>query len=266
MKNATLLICCALLLTPVLLRAQQAEVVPAISTGRTIPGKPYELAAKRIVFANWYYIDPGDLDWFNKEGKSIYVHGNEAPGEATFKGIRTPRGIRLRAHKPDVRGPIEIPHRCILQDVQRYHGWTDSEYFESADGFRWNKVANLNLEMPAFAGGVHQVFIDPSAPPEQRYKTVWTTDNLTKEQFDSIRKKRPDGWEPRALLDAATRPGGSVTIEVVGVNGHALADCDPVTGNAFWTPVTWRGVDDTGQAIPLRIRMDRASLFDPQFE
>jgi hypothetical protein len=43
--------------------APAREVVPGISTDRVIPGTPYELAGKRIVFTNWYYIDPGDLDW-----------------------------------------------------------------------------------------------------------------------------------------------------------------------------------------------------------
>ncbi|MBI2432296.1 MAG: hypothetical protein HYV26_05445, partial [Candidatus Hydrogenedentes bacterium] len=48
----------------------EREVLDGISTSGNIPGAPYELAGKRIVFANWYYIQPGDLDWLNGEGKS----------------------------------------------------------------------------------------------------------------------------------------------------------------------------------------------------
>jgi hypothetical protein len=31
-------------------------VTAAIATNRLVPGAPYELAGKRLVFANWYYI------------------------------------------------------------------------------------------------------------------------------------------------------------------------------------------------------------------
>jgi hypothetical protein len=31
-----------------------------VTTRRPVPGAPYELVGKRVVFANWYYIQPGD--------------------------------------------------------------------------------------------------------------------------------------------------------------------------------------------------------------
>jgi len=52
------------------------EVVSGYSTTKLIPGVPYDLAGKRVVFTNWNFIQPGDLDWVNDEGKSVYVHGN----------------------------------------------------------------------------------------------------------------------------------------------------------------------------------------------
>jgi hypothetical protein len=48
--------------------------------------------------------------------------------------------------------------------------------------------------------GIQQVFVDPSAPPAERYKSIWVTDSMTPEQFKEYMQKRPDGWEPRALL------------------------------------------------------------------
>ena len=54
----------------------ERPVVDGITTRRLVPGAPYELAGKRIVFTNWYYIQPGDLDWRDAKGKSVYVHGD----------------------------------------------------------------------------------------------------------------------------------------------------------------------------------------------
>ena len=41
---------------PVLAEPPQREVVPGYSTTRLIPGVPYDLAGKRIVFTNWNQI------------------------------------------------------------------------------------------------------------------------------------------------------------------------------------------------------------------
>ncbi|MCB9783013.1 MAG: hypothetical protein H6751_08635 [Candidatus Omnitrophica bacterium] len=173
------------------------EVVPGIPTDRIIPGEPYDLAGNRIVFTNWHYIQPGDLDWVNDEGASVYVHGDEDPNASHFVGKETPRGIRIRARKPEVIGPYDLPYRTILQDGDLYRGWTSSEYLESNDGIRWEKKADLVFDQEP--DGVHHVFIDPSAPDNERFKAVWTG-KLNQEEFAEFREKRPDGWEPRALL------------------------------------------------------------------
>ncbi|HVV99791.1 MAG TPA: hypothetical protein VHB77_05605, partial [Planctomycetaceae bacterium] len=75
---------------------QEHEIVAGIKSKRPIHGQPYDLAGRRIVFTNWYYIQPGDLDWRNAEGKSVYVHGNEDLYAARHVGISAPRGIRLQ--------------------------------------------------------------------------------------------------------------------------------------------------------------------------
>ena len=96
--------------------APERKVLDGITTRRIVPGMPYELAGKRIVFTNWYYIQPGDLDWRNSEGKSVYVQGNEGPFAARHIGINAPHGIRIAAEKPQILGPIDRPHRMILHD------------------------------------------------------------------------------------------------------------------------------------------------------
>ncbi len=178
--------------------APDRKLFDGVTTRRPIPGAPYELAGKRVVFANWYYIQPGDLDWRNDAGKSVYVDGNEGPYGAHHIGVYAPRGIRIVAEKPQVIGPFERPHRMIVRDGDLYKGWTDSDYYESKDAIHWEKKAALKFDK-AVTDGIYQIFIDPSARPAERYKGVWTG-SLTRAQFDAFRAKRPDGWEPRATL------------------------------------------------------------------
>jgi hypothetical protein len=174
------------------------EIAPGYSTSRVVPGVPYDLAGKRIDFTNWNFIQPGDLDWVNAQGKSVYVEGNEGMYAARHVGKEAPFGIRIAARKPQVIGPRDRPHRCILQDGDRYLGWSNNEFYESRDGMSWTKKANLRLDREA--DGIYHVFLDPAAPPAERFKAVWSTDDLTKQEFDAYREKYPADWEPRALL------------------------------------------------------------------
>jgi hypothetical protein len=182
---------------------RERKVLDGITTSRLVPGAPYELAGKRVVFANWYYIQPGDVDWRDNGGKSVYVSGDEGPFGASHVGINAPHGIRIVAQKPQILGPLDRPHRMILRDGKLYKGWTDSDYYESHDAIHWEKKAALKLG-DATKDGFYQVFIDPSAPPAERYKATWTG-SITRAEFDAFRAKRPKGWEPRALLHLAEK-------------------------------------------------------------
>ncbi len=175
------------------------EILPGITTDRVVLGKPYDLLGNRIVFTNWYYIDPGDLDWRDSNDRSVYVHGDEAVDASRFVGIRPPHGIRIAARKAQVMGPFEdMPYRSILKDGDTYKGWTSTEYYESKDGLAWEKKAMLNFADPT-DDGIYQVFIDPTAAPEERYKAVWVG-HMTRGEFDAFRAQRPDGWEPKAAF------------------------------------------------------------------
>jgi hypothetical protein len=199
-------VCCLSLLWPLTAAipatghepSPQREVIAGITTRRVVPGVPYALAGKRIVFTNWFFIQPGDLDWQDNEGKSVYVHGDSGVFDAHHVGVNAPYGIQIRAEKPKVVGPFERPYRSLLQDGGTYKGWTSSEYFESSDGMHWQKKANLVLD-ELHTDGVHHVFIDPVASPEERFKAVWTAE-ITRAEFEKYRQNHPDGWEPRALL------------------------------------------------------------------
>ena len=184
--------------------APSRKVLDGITTRRVVQGAPYELAGKRVVFANWYYIQPGDLDWRDSEGKSVYVSGDEGPFGARHVGINAPHGIRIVAEKPQILGPIDRPHRMILRDGGVYKGWTDSDYYESRDGLHWEKKAAMKRDGP-IGDALYQIFIDPSAQPEERFKAVWTG-LINRKQFDAFRASRPDDWEiARAALHLAEK-------------------------------------------------------------
>jgi hypothetical protein len=203
----------------------ERKVLDGITTRRVVQGMPYELAGKRIVFTNWYYIQPGDLDWRNAEGKSVYVNGNEDSFAAQHVGINAPHGIRIAAEKPQILGPFDRPHRMILRDGDIYKGWTDSDYYESRDAVHWEKKAALKRDGP-IRDALYQIFIDPVAQPEERYKAVWVG-QIDRKQFDAFRARRPDGWEPRAAFllgekDEVTCLRGSVSPD--GIRWKTLPD------------------------------------------
>ncbi len=76
-------------------------------------------------------------------------------------------------------------------------------------------------------------------------------------------------------INALTMRGGSVIVEVTDaarkpVPGRTFDDCQPIIGDQFRTPVTWKGGDDLGvpdnTPICLRFRLDQAKVFFVDFE
>jgi hypothetical protein len=57
---------------------------------------------------------------------------------------------RIAARKPQVIGPRDRPHRCILQDGDCYLGWSNNEFYEPGDGvtlrFRLDKADLYGIE------------------------------------------------------------------------------------------------------------------------
>src|SRR5688572_17941452 len=121
----------------------------------TSPGEPYGLAGKRLVFTNWYYIRPGQLDWKDDAGQSVYSGGKPAgPFESHFDKYDAPEGIRLVAQPAQRVGPIIARERpwekmgirgnSLIFDNGKYRMWGGSQmaagkegfkcYFESTDG------------------------------------------------------------------------------------------------------------------------------------
>ncbi len=185
-------------------------------------GEPYALAGKRLVFLNWFYVRPGGFSWLDSRGRSVAVVGNEGPWGAHFRRNDWPYGIRLVAQPAQRMERIlksEFPWEAkgvsintLIHDAGKYRAWGpcwwDKSrgfcYLESADGVHWRRPElgqvefqgrKTNLLKANFGEGC--VFIDPSAPSDERYTSV-RLNEMTYEELERYKSKRPDGWESKA--------------------------------------------------------------------
>jgi hypothetical protein len=78
----------------------------------------------------------------------------------------------------------------------------------------------------------------------------------------------------RLLINQWGLTGARVTIEIADERGkpfpgYALADCDGLSGEHLWSPMTWRGNSDVsamrGKLIRLRFALNRVRLYAFRF-
>src|SRR5215208_5854782 len=173
-------------------------IAPALAVDHTRSvGEPYALAGKRMVFTNWYYIRPGQIDWKDASGKSVYGDDKIAagPNDAHFENYLAPRGIRLVAQKAQRGEPIvrrekpwetmAISGNTLIREGDKYRLWASSQksatekfgcYFESTDGKTWTRP---DLGLVEYEGSKQNnlykapggyIFSDPTAPESERFK------------------------------------------------------------------------------------------------
>ena len=211
-------------------------------------GEPYELAGKRLLFLNWYYISTGRFRWHDESGREIGLESDVAASAAQMRRTDTPQGIRLVAQPAQRIGPLfeaEQPWEegagvaltTVLKDQGMFRGWgapfTTSgnppgqrhfTYYESSDGLTWKRP---NLGIVGFNGSKSNnivnifgtdggsIFVDPSAPASERYKLI-AEGFFTGTVCDAYLRRRPNDWDPKV----SRRPDGSAS----GMKGAASAD------------------------------------------
>lgn len=186
-------------------------------------GEPYKPAGKRIVFTTWYWVRPGQWDWLDNSGKSVYANDRvkAGPYDAHFTSYDAPRGIRLIAEPAQRVGPIiqrtkpwekmGLNVYTIIRDQGKFRAWGSCQdakgvnhacYFESTDGRNWTRP---DLGLVEYDGNKHNnliaydpvsIMVDPIAPPEERYKSMKHADFDVK-KFEEYKKKRP--WSYMAI-------------------------------------------------------------------
>lgn len=214
-------VCLATMLSVHTAQSEPNLIDQSIVPAEAWTGEPYALAGKRIVFTDWYYIRPGGYSWRDENGNAVTASKSSpiGPWGATFvRGQDAPWGIRLRAEHAQRMAPAisqEKPWEkgnmggfFVLHDGDHYRAWANTAggpaYYESRDGLTWNRPelslvefegSKANNLIPTWPGCV---FIDPSAPPSERYKGV-SDGSITPEEFEKFRAAHPDRWEHRAL-------------------------------------------------------------------
>ena len=153
-------------------------------------GEPYDLAGKRLVFTNWHYVRPGDFRWSDAEGNKLGLSTSVGQWDAHFRRFDYPYGIRLAVQPAQKRRLEGVSSRIVIQDGSVYRAWGGA-YYESKDGMNWE-----SHELIGDSSGT--VFIDPSAPDEERYKGVHLAD-AKPEEFEAYRKRRPNDIQSLAI-------------------------------------------------------------------
>lgn len=213
-------------LCAVLLLVQTAHV-PAEQAEQAILGEPLALQGSRLVFTSWHFVRAGNVGWVNAEGQPVYATADfrYEPEECTWRpDPNTPWGIRLQAYRPSEIRKMEIPPEkpwesqpitleCMVEDDGVYKAWGSCGapcYLESEDGLHWRRPV---VGLVEFQGSTdnnlipsapkRHVFIDPN-DVNGRYKSVYEA-QITQEEFDAYRARRPDAWSPRAQRHADER-------------------------------------------------------------
>ena len=145
-------------------------------------------------FLDWYGIWPG--------------HTGAGPDELGVSQDPPTGELRLRVQPAEVTEPFIRPDRpwessllmpfCVIREGDALRMWYKTAgdgglsyiaYAESADGFDWKRpdlglqeyggARSNNLLHPASFFDFHSIFVDPSAPPPERYKGITTVSEIT---------------------------------------------------------------------------------------
>jgi hypothetical protein len=157
-------------------------------------------APRTVLFVDFRHIRCGDLDWRAADGSRLpLIRPPEPQVEAhAHRGV-VPYGIRLVAQPARKTQPLPSGTRIggVIREDGTYRTWylktahrpgrdfgaysTDVpenvavHCAESSDGVEWRETARSEIEAPDQTGfDGFTCFADPSGPPEERYKAVYT--------------------------------------------------------------------------------------------
>ena len=188
---------------------------------------PFTLRSNALFFHDWRYVHHGITRWTTATGEPIERYSDEPlPDVVEWRGSDIPSGIRLRAIPAQKSDPFlradspweeHLRHATVIRDGGIYRLWYDTKslgcYAESDDGTTWRKpklglrefdgtTANNilwgeNLPPEPDYVGAGCVFIDPSAPAQERYKSFHNR-HIDAEVFEEFRRRYPEDTSPRA--------------------------------------------------------------------
>lgn len=212
-------------------------------------GEPVTLLGNRLVFTNWFFVDQGYFEWQDDAGRNVSVAGDQGPDEAHFRPLpRNPHGIRLIVHPAQRGEPLAQPDTpwdvggglgTILQRDGTYHAWVSSGWGDlnlmrqdlkrksalwhlvSDDGYHWQqpeintfRFAGSESDTTDFMGGSVGVFVDPSAPEQERFKLASEYSHWDDASISRYKARWKDDIESRAWrgdIQRYTAPLGAMS-------------------------------------------------------
>lgn len=190
--------------------------------------EPYPLESGPHLFIDWRYIFAGRINWQTADGQGTPLFSYEEIKNVQGVPNRTPYGIRLVAQQAEKIGPIVPNDRdwefmiggyCSMHDLGGKFGvWyevvppkTDGNknlicYAESKDGVTWtkpelglvefngSKANNIVIDGAKCPFGTFHgncVFIDPMAPPEERFKIIYVSVGEHAERIAKLKAESP---------------------------------------------------------------------------
>ena len=193
-----------------------------------LEGVNLELGAGPHLFLDWRFVLPGELGlmgpyWATEEGWRLPLRlwkseeWKDRPFIARYVPQDMPQGIRIAAQKAEKSEPFPPglpPGGRIILDEGLYRTWFKTfegverdplRYAESRDGYAWGKEIECSFDWsacPQAAGNERpEIFIDPSAPSEERFKMFFRggiggSDEEKKKVVETFQRERPDEIYP----------------------------------------------------------------------
>ena len=198
----------------------------------------------KLLFLDARYIDAGRLEWHAHQGEHIGVGPGSHPPQPMHVGASSsPRGVRLQCYPADKTGALEqwqgwgriakmdglFRTWRVLVDGHHLQGSASAcqtpdpesveiASLESTDGYAWSEVARCRIDVPGqtrFDG--QTFFVDPIAPPQERYKLAYCArppQKVADDLYSRYAQRQHRHQDPRimegvrACLYAAVSPDG----------------------------------------------------------
>jgi hypothetical protein len=209
---------------------------------------PFTLPSNIVYFHDWRYVYAGNFGWLGPAGDVVPLYGTEPVPPMHMKYQDIPLGIHLVAQPARKTDPVmtaegngeaSIGAVTCIYEQGRYRMWYEGSpaeiftgglagsvnllrYAESDDGVDWKRPSlgvvefagsrnnNIVYGGPVTPAGYHggSVFLDPSAPSEERYK-IFHCGDVTEDCLARFREQRPDDVDP-FHLDADPFPAAGL--------------------------------------------------------
>jgi len=212
--------------------------------------EPYPLPPGPHLFIDWRYVQCGAVAWLKPDGSGAPLFAHQEIPDVRGEPYRVPWGIRLAAGQAERIGPVLSNDRdwefmiggyaTLLDLGGRFGLWYEAVppggdgeanllcYAESTDGLNWTKpelglceydgrtknnivIDGRRCPYGSFHG--NGVFLDPTAPPQERFKVVYMA--MLKDDGPIARLKRERPWSvspfgeaKRSIIQYAVSPDG----------------------------------------------------------